>query len=563
MGWTVSAISALVFASGIVAAFAGVFAFRKRPDPMAMPMTVLMVTLVVWAISDAISMLNTTPEWGLFWGKVSQPGSTIAPVAYFVVALKYAGYERWCTRRTYALLGVVPALSALLALGYPATTLYWTGHEIQTVVGTAVLLTDGGPMYWVLLSYAYLVTFVGLFLFASVAIRAGTIHKKQSLLMFAAGFVPLGINIAFNAGLSPVAEIDFTTTTLTVTGVTFAAVLFRYESLDLSPAAYRNVSALFGDGVLVFDDETRLVEANDHARGILDTDIELRMFADEVFDVSLDSLDRTVFQPSDNSNRFYNLRYSPLQNYQDTVVGHVVVMREITELKAHEQRLSVTNRILRHNLRNELNIILGHVEILENRGSDNDDLDKIRAALDRLMDAAEKARDIQSSLQDEEESSPVDVVPIAESVVDRYRETAPHVDITLVSPATVTALATGDTALETVLKNVIENAIEHNDRENPQVEVTVEQDDGEVLVHVADDGPGLPPEEQRVLERGRETQLEHGSGLGLWLVYWLVTGMGGEISFERNDPRGTIVTIHLETAAEPERTTGQSISVGK
>ena len=60
----------------------------------------------------------------------------------------------------------------------------------------------------------------------------------------------------------------------------FALALFRYDLLDLSPAAYRNVPGAFGDGVLVFDGEKRLVEANDHARRILDADLDIGMTAD-------------------------------------------------------------------------------------------------------------------------------------------------------------------------------------------------------------------------------------------------------------------------------------------
>jgi two-component system sensor histidine kinase RegB len=50
-----------------------------------------------------------------------------------------------------------------------------------------------------------------------------------------------------------------------------------------------------------------------------------------------------------------------------------------------------------------------------------------------------------------------------------------------------------------------------------------------------------------VLEAGEETPLEHSTGLDLWLVYWVVALSGGELAFEENDPRGTVVTIALPT----------------
>jgi signal transduction histidine kinase len=77
------------------------------------------------------------------------------------------------------------------------------------------------------------------------------------------------------------------------------------------------------------------------------------------------------------------------------------------------------------------------------------------------------------------------------------------------------------------------------------VSVTVSDDTTEngVSVTVSDDGPGLPAEEQTVLERGYETPLAHSSGLGLWFVNWVVTGIGGRVDATVDD--GTTVTLSL------------------
>jgi sensor histidine kinase regulating citrate/malate metabolism len=67
--------------------------------------------------------------------------------------------------------------------------------------------------------------------------------------------------------------------------------------------------------------------------------------------------------------------------------------------------------------------------------------------------------------------------------------------------------------------------------------------DGWVEITVADDGPGIDPAEYDVLDRGTETPLRHGSGIGLWIVKWGVDHLGGRISFDERDPAGTLVTV--------------------
>ena len=64
------------------------------------------------------------------------------------------------------------------------------------------------------------------------------------------------------------------------------------------------------------------------------------------------------------------------------------------------------------------------------------------------------------------------------------------------------------------------------------------------MITVADDGPGLPETEREVLETGKETPLAHGQGLGLWLAYWLITNLHGQLEVTELQ-QGTTVEIRL------------------
>ena len=92
---------------------------------------------------------------------------------------------------------------------------------------------------------------------------------------------------------------------------------------------------------------------------------------------------------------------------------------------------------------------------------------------------------------------------------------------------------------------------ENDDAATPRVEITARTptiDGGVVELTIADNGPGIPTDEKEVLLDGEETPLKHGSGLGLWIVNWIITRTGGRISFERNEPRGSRVTLAVPPA---------------
>lgn len=83
----------------------------------------------------------------------------------------------------------------------------------------------------------------------------------------------------------------------------------------------------------------------------------------------------------------------------------------------------------------------------------------------------------------------------------------------------------------TVLGNLIDNAMDACDREDPWIEVTVSQDDRELLIRVADSGPGMDPDTfETAMQRGYSTKSDaSGHGLGLALVAQTVKRHGGTL----------------------------------
>ena len=104
-------------------------------------------------------------------------------------------------------------------------------------------------------------------------------------------------------------------------------------------------------------------------------------------------------------------------------------------------------------------------------------------------------------------------------------------------------LTTQPTLLDVLVTNLVENALQH--AEDPTVTVTATVDDDAVVLTVSDDGPGIPDHELGVLDRGRETDLSHGSGIGLWLIQWAVTSLRGTVAFDTT--AGTTATVRLPT----------------
>ena len=244
-----------------------------------------------------------------------------------------------------------------------------------------------------------------------------------------------------------------------------------------------------------------------------------------------------------------------------TVEGVVVNARDVTGRRRYEQRLRVLNRVLRHDLRNEVNVIQGHADLLLDEGitaEAKEHAQVIRRKAETLVDLGEQTRKIDYTLHSTDGvKKPVEITGPIHERLDAIQAEFPGAIVTRELPDEQWVLA--DDLVDSALMNVVDNAIEHNDRVVPQVTVEIEPvvHDGieYVEVRVADNGPGIPESERRVFTEGTETPLSHGSGLGLWLTQWIVTRSNGHLDFEERDPRGTLVRIRLRETS-PQHATG-------
>lgn len=221
----------------------------------------------------------------------------------------------------------------------------------------------------------------------------------------------------------------------------------------------------------------------------------------------------------------------------------------ITHAEQLSEQLSVLNRVLRHDIRNEANVIQGRSESIEDTEI-ADDVAIIQDKADNLVALGEHARLIERLLHSEFEQDQMDFSHVLETELAKLERNGTSVTIETSSPDDMRVRA--HPMIDAAVRNILDNAVRHNDSDDPRIEVCCHPETAEgrryLVVRIADNGPGIPEREIEVLERGYETPLEHTSGLGLWLINWLISESDGEIWFEANEPRGSVVCLRLRRA---------------
>ena len=263
----------------------------------------------------------------------------------------------------------------------------------------------------------------------------------------------------------------------------------------------------------------------------------------------VDRSDRTVYVDI-RSVPIYAPDVEPDARTADDIVGAQVMVRDATDRRQREGLISVINRVLRHNVRNKLTVISGYAEILA--GDSDDDVasnaEQITQATDRLLDLTESARQIEQNRDLSPELEVVDLAPLLAESIDELETRYPEAAITAEIPET--AVATTLPRIETALWELLENAAVHGGEE-PTISLGVSETDDQLRITISDNGPGLPEDERQVLATGDEDPLVHGQGLGLWLTYWIITSLDGEISVPKKSG-GTTIEIRLPTPSSAD-----------
>jgi len=455
---------------------------------------------------------------------------------WFVFTLQYTG-TRPAISRPWIVALTVPVLLVPLRVGLQASRVELP-PAITSFIATVV--------------FAYVLSLVasGSYLLFRQNKNDARFSLQQGLSLSA---IPIGSFLLWNlstleiTATAMVAAFD-AGTIITCAGL--AAARYRYGLFNSIPAVGTlGEEALIeqtDDLMFVVDADEQVIQSNRIAVEKLDT-TRGELLKSEIGDIVGDEIDEiaaseTVALETSAGVRQYDSQLSAVTDLHGNRLGSVLSFRDVSDREVRQQRLSVLNRVLRHNLRNRMDIVKSHAEALPNNVDEH--RSSIIAAADDVTALGRQAQQIDQFVSAQGSSSQVDLTQIVETVLDRIWST----DVTVTTDMPETAMiTTNQQAATSAIESPLENAVNYA---ASSVAVTITTTDGGYCVVISDDGPGIPVAELNALDRGTEDPLNHTNGLGLWQLKWAVMTLNGDVSFETDN--GTTVRIDIPDNAASE-----------
>lgn len=234
---------------------------------------------------------------------------------------------------------------------------------------------------------------------------------------------------------------------------------------------------------------------------------------------------------------------------------------KMAERMAAADRLAVLGTLaasIAHELMNPLAIIGESVGFASTVAAKQNDLepefrDKLMLALGKAGDSVDRARRISQRLlsfarSTEAVAKEINLTDLARETVELTKKPAAHagVAVEVRCDSEANKMMVDPYLLRQVLLNLVTNAIQAVGP-GGRVVITLGGDAGEALIAVADDGPGIPPENlERIFEPFFTTKpAETGTGLGLSVSRGIVEELGGQLEVKSTLGQGSVFRVRL------------------
>lgn len=348
----------ILFASTILYVFIALLVLIRRVKPGGSTFSLLLFSLAAWSLAAALEDGSMDYAFKYSCSKVSYLGIASSPALLLMFVVDYSRNSHYLTRRNLFFLWLIPVISLLMAFTNERHLLLWSSVVLSPGTNGEILVYNHGIYFWVHVAFSYVCLLSASYLLVHSAYLFSKKVRSQVYILFIAVLIPWIGNIIYISGSSPIEGLDLTPISFAVTVILMAWSIFRLQLFGIIPVARDLVIETTGDGILVLDNENRILDINAAAHHLLFTDntavigrnLHEELQSNPRVFAALTSISqgRVEIELKAPQNKILDVNVTPLSDQNNQANGRILVLRDITELKRiqneeREQRLLATS----------------------------------------------------------------------------------------------------------------------------------------------------------------------------------------------------------------------------
>lgn len=348
---------------------------QKYPEtPASRPFVYMMWVGAGWIAIYSLSIITIWYPLRLFLSMAMYIPSRLMAPAILYLALEYSGKERWINTKNVLLILLIPIISIIASMTSPWHNLFRYNFNLDTSGPIPILFYTPGPLFTLSTIYNAIVI-LGSLLIMFFSLRDRALKPQSTLLLIIGILIPLIVEILFTMNITPIRGYNFAASTIVFTGAAYLIALMKYRFLGFVPIARSTVLEHISDFVIVFDNQSQIVDCNPAALLLIGLNPKNYVGIPNDFlpeqwkhffntQANLGPGQRDVELIMNSERRIFDLAVKHIEDSRSRILGTLFLLHDITGLRASEQRiqqlLEEKNLLLRevhHRIKNNMSVI--------------------------------------------------------------------------------------------------------------------------------------------------------------------------------------------------------------
>lgn len=397
-----SSYGVVLMISTIIVLSLAIYSYKKRSSNLHIYFMLLMLSVFFWCFGSAMEFFSIEIPAKIFWIKISYLGVTTAAPLWLIFVLEYGKYEKYLKSAYIGLLFLLPFIVLIMAFTNQWHGLLWPSIIQSSNQPGAFLIYGHGPVFWANIIYSFIMVLTGIILLIRMFVSSSSACRPQIFILVLSGVMPLIFSGLYTTKVIPIPGLDVTPFGLAISGILIALGIFKFHFLDILPVAHKILFKSMINGVLVFDDNDKLIEVNSAANLIkinqddVGKNIEnvLGRFPELISIYKAHQSESEIFL-GDPVNCWIQVQITPIYDDKNIFQGHLLIIQDITKRKKLEKELKksleekeLMMKEIHHRVKNNLTIIQSLLQLQSNYITDENALNIFRESQNRVKSMA-------------------------------------------------------------------------------------------------------------------------------------------------------------------------------
>lgn len=306
-----------------------------------------MIASAWWVFCQAFELMALTLPVKLFWANMLYIGAGLSPFAFFLLVLRYTGQDRFITPKNIAAVLSIYFIFFFLIFTDHHFGLMRTNFSLDTSAIPYVIDKDFGMIFPLYMLFVHTMSVISIALLIITAIRKESVYRRQAvILLISLSMIALS-NMIHILGLSPSTRFELTPALFGFAAIFISFGIFQHQLLDLTPIARDLLVERINNGIIVTDINNRIVDINGRAleqfnltkQETIGKSLSEVPILNENFDMgNADNISSEVVYNNNGRQLTYEVTSYPLLDKKNILVGHLIIINDITEKKKAEER---------------------------------------------------------------------------------------------------------------------------------------------------------------------------------------------------------------------------------